>query len=311
MSLRDATAPLAHLPPWPEEGPPYPCAALAALAGLEFHLVPGDFRLGGIDRGGPAPTPPLENLVGAREAWLDHPAWMDFLAPDSPNFHKKRVEKELYLHWWAPHLRPGARVLDAGGGIGRFTQHCLDLGCEVELVDPDLRSLRCAVEHAAGRPGRLDVHWTTAERMPALRPVEVVIAAELLNYVEDPARVMDNLRRALAPGGVLLLSVEARWGWAMAPDAAGGTLPALWSADGVVHAPHDRWVRIYDRAGLDRLLDGWTVEAVVPTHYVVSGPFEYAAGSLDTADVLAAEARLRAHPVLGPLNRAWTVIARP
>lgn len=310
MSLRDAQAPLAHLPPLGEDGPPYPCAALTAWTDFDIDLPPGDPRLRAIDRGAEEPSPALANLVGARRAWEEHPEYMDFLDPESPVHRKKRLERDLYLAWWGTELRPGARVLDLGGGIGRFTQHCLDLGCEVELVDPDLRSLRCALRHAAGRRGRLDVHWTTGERLPDLAPVDVVIASELLNYVEDPARVVANVRRVLKPGGAFLFSVEARWGWAMAVDAVAGTLPAWFEAAGIVHRAGDLWVRTYTREAIAALLTGWSVERLVPTHYVMSGPFEQVAGPLDLPGLLDAESRLREHPIAGPLNRAWTGIAR-
>lgn len=310
MSLRDAQAPLMHLPELPPGAPPYPCAALSRWAGLDIDLPPGDPRLRALDRGGAEPSDPLANLVGARRAWDDHPEYMDFLDVDSPVHRKKRLERELYLHWWGAELRPGSRVLDLGGGIGRFTTWCLDLGCEVELVDPDLRSLRCALRHSAGRRGRLDLHWTTAEHLPELAPVDVVIAAELLNYVEDPARVLANARRLLRPGGPLLFSVEARWGWALAVDAVAGTLPGWLDEAGVVFRPGDLWVRTYSEAAVRALFAGWTVERLIPTHYVMSGPFEQAAGPLDLPGILDAESRLREHPISAPLHRAWTGIAR-
>ena len=100
-------------------------------------------------------------------------------------------------------------------------------------------------KHAGGRPGRLDVHWTTGERLPAIAPVDVVIAAEVLCYVPDPAAVVAAVRPLLKPGGMLLASVEARYGWAMGPDVAEGSLDALFG-DGIVHVDQDRWVRTFD-----------------------------------------------------------------
>ena len=249
--------------------------------------------------------------MGVARAWSEHPEWLDFLSPDAPNFEDKRLERDLYLRWWGPWLpRAGQRVLDLGGGVGRFTTWAMDAGCHVELVDPDLRSLWRALQHAAGRPGRLDLHWSTGEALPALAPVQAVIAAEVLCYAEDPAAILSNLRRVLAPGGALLMSVEARWGWASSLDVAPGTLGALLD-DGVVHVPGDRWIRTYTEAELRAALAGWSIERLVPTHYVPSGPFEAAAGPLSLDQTLALEARLRAHPVCGALNRAWLVVARP
>ena len=296
-------------PPLPA-GPPYACAELADWLGLAFALPPGDPRLEDIFLGGPAPTPPLENLVGAVRYWEEHPEWMAFLDPSAPNHHDKIVERAIYLEHWERHLRPGCRVLDLGGGVGRFTAWLLERGCEVELVDPDLRSLWRALSAVVGGPGSVDLHWATGETLPELAPVDVAVACEVLCYVEDPARVLANSRRTLKPDGVLLLSVEARWGWAMAPDVHEYTLEAFFG-DGIVHEPGDRWVRTYTKEALREILAGWRIERLWPTHYAQSGPFELAAGPLPVDEALALEARLRAHPVSAPLNRAWAVVARP
>lgn len=306
MSLRDATS--FATPPLPS-GPPYACRELGAWAGLAFDLPAGDPRLAALHAGGAEPTAPLANLAGAAVAWAEWPEHMDFLAADSPMYEQKRAERALYLRRWEAHVPPGCRVLDLGGGIGRFTTWCLDRGCDVELVDPDLRSLHAAVRHAAGRAGRLDVHWSTGEHLPAIAPVDVVIAAEVLCYVEDPARVLEGVRRLLRPGGPLLMSVEGRWGWAAAYDASAGTLEAL-LGDGIVHVPGDKWVHTYDEPDLRALLAGWTIEDLEPTHYIPCGAFESAAGTLSVEEIVAWEARLRAHPTTRPWNRAWMVRAR-
>ena len=47
-----------------------------------------------------------------------------------------------------------------------------------------------------------------------------------------------------------------------------------------------------------------------PSHYVLSGPFESAAGVIDLDQLRTLEERLRNHPVTAPLNRAWMATAR-
>lgn len=311
MALADARMLAGPTPPLPGPGP-VPCAQLDAWGGRAFWMPPTDARLQVIHDGGPAPTPPLDNLAGAVRYWDEHPDWMEFLDPDSPSHDDKMVERALYLDLWGPHLPPGLRVLDLGGGVGRFMQWLLERDCEVELVDPDLRSLWRAVGSAAAvGQGRLDVHWSTGERLPRLAPVDAVVATEVLCYVEDPAAVLRRAYATLRPGGVLLLSVEARWGWAMAADVHEGSIEH-WFGDGVVHVPGDRWVQTYEGPQLRAALEaaGFEIEALRPSHYALSGPFEQAAGPLSVEQALALEARLRRHPVAGGLNRAWMAVAR-
>lgn len=313
MGLADAT-PLSGLPlpPLPA-GPPYSCAALRSWSGAAFWLPPGDPVLGPLFHGEDVSGPDaLDNLRGIARYWADHPDWMEFLDPSSPVWAAKQLERALYLRRWGDHLPAGARVLDLGGGVGRFAMWLLERGCAVELVDPDLRSLWRAVRSAGQlEAGRLDVHWSTGEHLPDLAPVDVAIAVEVLCYVADPVRVIDHLADRLVPGGRLLCSVEARYGWAMSADAADGSVGSFFSADGVVHVPGDRWVQTYTRERFEDLLSRrFEVEWIAPTHYALSGPFEQAAGELDLDAAIALEEQLAAHPVSAPLNRAWTAVAR-
>lgn len=275
-------------------------------------MPPGDPRLMAIHEGGEGDTDPLDNLVGAVGYWEDHADWMEFLDPSSPSYADKMVERALYLSRWERHLGPEQRVLDVGGGVGRFTALLLERECSVDLVDPDLRSLWRAVRTGGGiGKGALDVHWTTGECLPPLAPVDVALAVEVLCYVEDPAAVLRGIKAALRPGGRLLCSVEARWGWAMAADVYDDTIEAFLS-DGIVHVPGDRWVRTFTGESLRALLEdaGLVVEDLHPSHYAFSGPFEACAGPMDAARAISLEARLREHPVARNLNRAWMAVAK-
>jgi 2-polyprenyl-3-methyl-5-hydroxy-6-metoxy-1,4-benzoquinol methylase len=303
MSLSDSHF-SKELPP----GPPYLCKDLLSIAGQAFELTPSDPRLQHIHDGGTVDSPPMDNLMGMVRAWQDNPEWLDFLDPSAPNYAEKALERDLYLHHWAPWLPQSGRVLDLGGGVGRFTTWCLDQNLAVDLVDPDLRSLWRALQHAAGRKGALDLHWSTAERLPDLGRFDAVVAAEVLCYVEDPELALQRIAASLKPGAPLLLSVEARWGWAQALDAAPGTLNALFT-DGIVHVPGDRWIRTFTRTDLLDLLSGWEIAMIQPSHYACSGPFEAAAGPIKLPELLEFEAALESQPETTHLHRAWMVVA--
>jgi len=308
MSLQSTLAFGLKTPPLPP-GPPYRCADLLEWVGFPFWLETHDPRLIDLHHGHPAPTPPLENLEGMIRYWEEHPEWMDMLNPDSPVFHDKKIECDLYLNFWNDVFPTNQRVLDMGGGVGRITQLLLEQHCSVELVDPDLRSLWRALSAAAGGPGFIDVHWSTGEKIPDLGPFDAAVACEVLNYVENPQLIVQKIHQNLKKDGVFLLSVEARWGWALSSDVAEGSIEAFFN-DGIVHVPHDRWIRTYTHDSLKKLLSDFSSVEIQPSHYAFSGPFEMATGLLPSAEAIDIEERFRQHPIASKLNRAWMAIAK-
>lgn len=259
-----------------------------------------------------AETPGHAYLQAAAEGWSEHPEWMDYLDLDSPIADLKRAERDLYLHAWRSALS-ARRVLDVGCGIGRLTMPFLDRGATVIGVDGDMLSLQRCAWHAAGRPGSLDLHWSSVHRLPEIEPVEVAIACEVLCYVPDIDDALRAIVQRIQPGGALLLSMEAPWGWAVSEDAPADALNQALHGPGVVDLPGDRWMRTYDQDGLRALLTraGLHVEAMLPTHYVADGPLERClTPSLSLEQLLAVEEACRTHPVWAPLHRIWTVIAR-
>ncbi len=309
MSLALATAHTQPLPSLPDPiGTGYPCSQLEDWLGLSFWLPALDPRLQNIHLGEPAPTAPLENLEGMVRYWTEHPEWMDFLDPNSPTHEDKLLERALYLEYWGEILQNATRVLDIGGGVGRLGQIPLQNGAELQVVEPDLRSIWRNLSHAVGASGSIDFHWCTAEHMPNLGLFDTALACEVLNYVEDPHKVIRNIHRSLKPGGRLLMSVEARWGWPMARDVAPQTLDAFLDT-GIVHVPHDRWIRTYTEDDIRDLLKDFQIRFLQRSHYTLSGPFEWAMGDVDIETLIHYENTLRNHPVSHKLNRAWMVIA--
>jgi len=283
---------------------PFACGDLRDLVGVDFTLEAADPWVHG--------TGDSEHayLDGARRAWADLPEYMDFLELDSPIFDLKRSERDLYLAIWRDHLE-AERVLDVGSGVGRFTMPMLDRGATVLAVDPDHRALRRLVWHAAGREGRLDVAWASVQGLPEVT-VDLAIAAEVLCYVPEATEALRRIADRVVSGGKVLLSVEARYGWAACADASPGAIEAALDERGIVDLPGDRWVQTYDQDGLRSLIEGagLTVDAIVPSHWIPDGPLENVAPpELSLEQLIALEARCRAHPVWSQLNRLWVATA--
>jgi SAM-dependent methyltransferase len=107
----------------------------------------------------------------------------------------------------------GARVLDVGCGTGRFTGALERAGARVVGVDRDPGMLAVAAANLAGPRLVAD-----AQRLPFASGVfDLTVALTLLEFVDEPARVVAELARVTRPGGRLLVAALNRaspWGLA-------------------------------------------------------------------------------------------------
>lgn len=123
-----------------------------------------------------------------------------------------------------PHLRPGMRLLDVGCGVGSITLDLAELVAPGETVgmDMDERQLEIARVNAASR-GLVNARFQagSAYELPfADAAFDVALAHTLLFHLSDQARALRELRRVLAPGGLVAVS-DDHWGtWLIAPDDA-------------------------------------------------------------------------------------------
>ncbi|MGF1432209.1 methyltransferase domain-containing protein [Kitasatospora sp. LaBMicrA B282] len=107
-----------------------------------------------------------------------------------------------------PELRPGQTVLDIGCGPGTITADLAELvgpTGRVVAVDSSAEVLAQAADHVAGR-GLTNVEFAVGDvhRLEyADGTFDVVHAHQVLQHVADPVAALRELRRVLAPGGVL------------------------------------------------------------------------------------------------------------
>lgn len=166
-------------------------------------LDPDEEIFDDVDALGADPLSAPDDVLGAVDARVR--GWFDRAAPRWDAYVAGAYEVDLgerlrHLVPW----RPDMRVLDAGCGTGYVALMLAPLVEGAIGVDASDRMLR----EAAGKPGASRVVWRQApvERLPvADRSLDVVVCHMLLHHVVSPRRALAEVRRALRPGGLVVI----------------------------------------------------------------------------------------------------------
>ena len=160
-------------------------------------------------------------------------------------------KRELFKRLLADRLRrPGTRILDVGSGTGAVPKDFSRFGW-ICATDRSVDAMRFARSR-----GVTSVACCDAEALPiADASVDLVLAFDIVEHVDDDRAMLAELSRVLSPGGAVAIHVPA---W-----------PSLWSEHDVV-LEHKRR---YTRRGLRRLIEesplsieyfGWSSAAILP-----------------------------------------------
>lgn len=154
-------------------------------------------------------------------------------------------------HWWFRERRaliareikglPTGRALDIGAAAGRNTTVLEENGWESFALEYDESGSTLA--KARG----INVMRADATKLPVPDDqFDLAISYDVLEHIEDDVAVVEEIKRVLKPGGLVLIAVPAD--------------PRLWS-DHDVAVSH---VRRYTRESLSKLFDdaGFTIEEV-------------------------------------------------
>jgi len=152
-------------------------------------------------------------------------------------------------HWWYRGRRTviegvlrglglpqGARILDAGCGSGR---NMLELARHGTVTGVELSPTSAALARARG-VGEV-IEGSVLEMGLAEASFDLAVSLDVIEHLEDDLGALRELRRVIAPGGALLLTVPA-YQW-------------LWSGHDVINHHHRR----YTRRSLQRVAEqaGW------------------------------------------------------
>ncbi len=132
------------------------------------------------------------------------------------------IEQEIHSRALAGLLPRGGRVLDLGGGPGKWTIWMLRRGHRVVLGDLSPRMLRIARREIAAAglaaDGVIELDARDLSRFPAAEFDAVLCMGPLYHLVDaaDRELALTEVRRVLRPGGVLLATVMTRYAWSLA-----------------------------------------------------------------------------------------------
>lgn len=119
--------------------------------------------------------------------------------------------EHLARYRWAAGLLSGRSVLDAGCGVGYGSRLLVDCGAApVVGVDIAPEAIDAARAHA-GSDGQLEFILGDLRSLPiADGSVEAVVCFEAIEHVREQDAVLDELRRVLAPQGLVVISSPNR-----------------------------------------------------------------------------------------------------
>jgi ubiquinone/menaquinone biosynthesis C-methylase UbiE len=209
--------------------------------------------------------------------------------------------------------RPGAAVVDVGGGSGTRAVPLARAGCRVLVVDASTDALASLARRAAdvGVSDRISAVQADADRLGADdvpdASADLVLYHHVVEEVDDPVRSLTSAVRVLRPAGRLSIVVPGRLSAVLAEALAGrySVASAILAGD---PAPDSSGyagasaARCYETAALRALMEraGLAVESVTGVGVMTVLAGNRARGADDPA-LVRLENELGRHPVLGQL----------
>jgi 2-polyprenyl-6-hydroxyphenyl methylase / 3-demethylubiquinone-9 3-methyltransferase len=137
-------------------------------------------------------------------------AMLHRLNPVRLGFVREMVDRHFGVERSVRRPLEGKRVLDVGCGAGLLTEPLARMGASATGLDAAPENITAARLHAEGQGLAIDYRAGSVESLGVDERFDLVCSMEVVEHVADPAAFVTGLARALAPGGLLLLSTPNR-----------------------------------------------------------------------------------------------------
>lgn len=188
---------------------------------------------------------------------------------------ERRYRVESHIPEFAGfHLWAGKRVLEIGSGIGsdaeEFAKHGADY-VGIDLSDQSIALCRQRFE-VLGLEGEFhNIDVTDLEALKTLGQFDLVYSYGVIHHFPGIAKIIDNVREVVKPGGEFRYMVYAKNSWKYAMIQKG--LDQFEAQAGCPYAQAFSKEEIYDLMG-----DKWTIERLRQDHCFMYNVDEYKAG---------------------------------
>ena len=149
----------------------------------------------------------------------------EFYSISDPQAQVEYVAVRRAARWvpfFLPHLRPGMRLLDCGCGVGSITLDLAEIVAPGETVGVDMDNGQLELARAtATTRGLNNARFEVASvyELPyADASFDAALAHTLLFHLSEPLRALKELRRVLAPGGIVAVADDDYSTWVVTPE---------------------------------------------------------------------------------------------
>lgn len=257
----------------------------------------------------------LWNIIGYEKDWPLFSKSFDFLDKNSDYFYQKDIEKQIYMNQIKPFLKfipKNSKLLDLGGGIGRFAIPLAKMGYFVNLVDGCKTNIKVAKKHINEfkLSKKINTKHQNLEKLSFNDNIfHASLAIEAICYSSHPEDVLKELIRVTKNNGLLFISVEGKYGSIISDINVNAERFSYVYKKRILSIENHVYTKYFTKESFRYLLENFNLEIkkIVGCNYT-SGGILNRFSNAKKKEILEIESICRNDKILEPLARTWFAI---